>query len=32
MPRVAAERGAKMVLTLAAIGEELAAMDRVTQR
>jgi two-component system, chemotaxis family, protein-glutamate methylesterase/glutaminase len=32
MPRVAAERGAKAVLAPAAIGEELAAMDRVTQR
>jgi hypothetical protein len=31
MPRVAAERGAKTVLTPAAIGEELAAMGRVTQ-
>jgi two-component system, chemotaxis family, protein-glutamate methylesterase/glutaminase len=31
MPRVAAERGAK-VLTPAAIGQELAAMDRVTLR
>jgi two-component system chemotaxis response regulator CheB len=28
MPRIAAERGAKLILSPAAIGDELAAMDR----
>jgi two-component system chemotaxis response regulator CheB len=32
MPRVAAERGAKLVLTPSAIGEELVALDRERQR
>jgi two-component system chemotaxis response regulator CheB len=32
MPRVAAERGAKRVLTPAEIGDELAAMDRAAWR
>jgi two-component system chemotaxis response regulator CheB len=32
MPRVAAERGAKTVLAPAAIGDELAALDRVRAR
>jgi two-component system, chemotaxis family, protein-glutamate methylesterase/glutaminase len=32
MPRVAAERGAKTLLTPAGIGEELAAMDRAARR
>jgi two-component system chemotaxis response regulator CheB len=32
MPRVAAERGAKTVLDPAAIGDELAALDRMRAR